>query len=186
MIYKSKEFILKDGTKVVFKTPEVEDAKKLLNHIIAVASSTNNLLSEPKDFQKYLDDISLEEKYINSAREGKNYTIAVYVQERIVGVCSLDFHTHQKDQHRARVGIAIQKDYQDKGIGSLLFDELIRLAKETEGIEQLELDVISTNDMAKHLYRKKGFVKVGDIPHQLKLKDDTYLNGESMVLFLNK
>lgn len=184
MIFQRKEVALKDGSKVIFKTPEVGDAKKLLDHIIAVASSTNNLLSEPKDFQKYLDDITLEEKYILNAREGKNYTIAVYDNDSIVGVCSLDFHTHQKDKHRARVGIAIRKEYQNKGVGSHLFDEMIKIAKETEGIEQLELDVIDSNAIAKSLYTKKGFVKVGDIPHQLKLKDGRYLNGESMVLFL--
>ena len=184
MIFQRKEVTLKDGSKVTFKTPEVGDATKLLDHIIAVAASTNNLLSEPRDFQKYLDDISLEEKYISNNREGPNYCIAVYDNDSIVGVCSLDFHSHQKDQHRSRVGIAIRKEYQNKGIGSLLFDELIRLAKETEGIEQIELDVIKTNEMAKHLYTKKGFRKVGDIPHQLKLKDGRYLDGESMVLFL--
>ena len=56
----------------------------------------------------------------------------------------------------------------------------------TEGIEQLELGVIANNEKAKRLYTKKGFVKTGDIPHELKLKDGTYLDGETMVLFLNK
>ena len=35
-------------------------------------------------------------------------------------------------------------------------------------------------------FYKKGFIKTGDIPHELKLKDGTYLDGETMVLFLNK
>ena len=62
---------------------------------------------------------------------------------------------------------------------------MIKLAKETEGIEQIELDVVAVNERAKHLYTKKGFKKVGDIPHQLKLSNGTYLDGESMILVLD-
>ena len=186
MIYKAKEFILKDGTKAIFKTPEVSDAKMLLNNIISVANVTDNLLSSAEDFSKLVQDISLEENFIRNNRESKNWYIAVYIDNYIVGSCSLDLHTHKKDKHRAVIGIAIQKPYWDKGIGSLLFDEMIKIARELDDIEQIELDVISTNERAKHLYTKKGFVKVGDIPHQLKLTDGTYLDGEMMVLDLRK
>lgn len=52
MIYKAKEFILKDGTKAIFKTPEVSDAKMLLINIISVANVTDNLLSSAEVFSK--------------------------------------------------------------------------------------------------------------------------------------
>lgn len=184
MIFPKKEVLLKDGSKVIFKSPEVSDAKMLLNNIVNVCSSTDNLLSTPEDFAKFINDISLEENFIKSHSEGKNTIICVYDNDVIVGNCEITFCSHQKDRHRASIGIAIEKEYQNKGIGSLLFDELIKIAKETEGIEQIELSVVATNDRAKHLYSKKGFVKVGDIPRQLKLKDGRYLDGESMVLFL--
>ena len=185
MIYEAKEFVLKDGTTVVLKTPEIGDASKLLHNIIAVASSTDYLLSVPEDFDAFVKDIKKEEEYISSFKTNNNYLIAVYLNDEIIGNSALNFLTHQKDKHRANVGIAIQKDYWDKGIGSILFDEMIKLAKETEGIEQIELDVIAVNERAKHLYTKKGFKKVGDIPHQLKLSNGTYLDGESMILVLH-
>ena len=86
----------------------------------------------------------------------------------------------------AAIGIAITKEYQSMGIGSLLFDEMIKIAKQTPGVEQIELDVIDNNEKGLRLYKSKGFVQTGTIPHQLKLKDGTYLNGLTMVLFLNK
>ncbi|MBP5342952.1 GNAT family N-acetyltransferase [bacterium] len=184
MIYKPKEFILKDGTKVILKSPEKGDARILLDNIIKVASSTDNLLSEPEDYNAYVTNIEKEETFIESYNTNKNYLICVYLNGKIIGNSSLNFHNHIKDRHRSSVGIAIQKEYWGLGIGSILFDEMIKIAKNTEGIEQIELDVISTNERAKNLYTKKGFVKVGDIPHQLKLKDGRYLNGESMILFL--
>lgn len=186
MIYPKKEFVLKDGTKVVLKTPEVSDAKQLLDSITAVCNATNYLLSASEDFIKYYENLKIEEDFIASYEKSENVLVAAYINDRIVGSVSLDFKTHQKDKHRCVIGIAIQKPYWSKGIGSLMFDEMIRLAKEKEGIEQIELDVINENERAKHLYTKKGFVKVGDIPHQLKLKDGRYLDGELMVLFLHK
>ena len=183
MIYEPREFQLKDGTKVVFKSPELGDAKLMIDNIVAVASITENLLSTPHDFDKYYADISLEEKWIVSNREGPNYLIAVYLNGVIIGSCSLDMHPQEKVKHRATIGIAIQKPYWGKGLGSLLFDEMIKIGKET-GLEQIELDVIASNKRAKHLYTKKGFVKTGNLPHELKLKDGSYLDGETMVLFL--
>ena len=186
MIYKEKLFKLKDGSFAIAKSPKTSDALKLLNNIIRVASVTHELLSEPEDFKPFLDDISKEEKFIDASNNGKNYLICVYVNDDIVGNCALRFNTHKKDMHRASVGIAIDKEYWGKGIGSFLFDEMIELAKETEGVEQLELSVAKTNERAKHLYMKKGFVKTGEIPHQLKVSDEEYIDGELMTLFLNK
>ena len=186
MIYQPQEFTLKDGTNVLLKTPDSGDAQKLLDSIIAVSRTTDYLLSAPQDYDKYLKDISKEEDFINSAREGKDYLICVYINNVIVGNSMLRLNSHEKDLHRANIGIAIQKEWQGRGIGSLLFDEMIRIAKAIPEIEQLELDVISANERAKNLYLKKGFVKTGDIPHELKLKNGSYLDGELMVLFLNK
>ena len=184
MLYSPKEFILRDGTKILLKSPEVSDARMLLDNIIKIASSTNYLLSEPEDFNKYLEDITKEEAFISSFNNNKHYLICVYIDGVIKGTISLIFNQHKKDKHRATIGIAIQKEYQDKGIGSILFDEVIDIAKNTEGVDQLELDVVSTNERAKHLYTKKGFVKTGTIPRQLKLEDGTYLDGDMMVLYL--
>ena len=184
MIIQPKEYVLKNGLKVVVKTPEIDDALNLVNHIIAVAGSTHFLLSEPKDFQKYLDDIDLEKELLRQYREGKNYMFAVYLDGKIIANSNLTFHNHIKDQHRSRVGIAIQKEYWNLGIGTILFKEMIETAKNTPGIEQIELGVINTNERAKHLYEKMGFQKVGTLPRQLKLVDGTYYDEDMMVLFL--
>ena len=96
------------------------------------------------------------------------------------------FYKHEKDKHRGTIGIAISEKYRGMGIGSLLFDEMIRLAKNTPGIDQIELDVIDKNEPAMRLYKSKGFIETGRIPHQIKLKDGTHLNGVTMVLFLDK
>ena len=184
MIYKKKDFILKNETELTLKSPELSDAKMLLDHIIKATGQTDFLVSTPNDYD---DDISKEEAFISSFNDSDNYLICAYVNGKIIGVCSLKFLKHKKDKHRAKVGIAIIKEYWGLGIGSIMFDEMIEISRNTPFIEQIELDggVISQNERAISLYKKKGFVKTGNIPHQLKLNDGTYLDGELMTLFLN-
>ena len=186
MIYPAHEFTLKNGLKVLIKSPEIGDALKLLDNIVNVSKTTHYLLSEPEDYDKYYKDIKLEEAFIASFENNRDYLLCVYLNDKIIGNSALRFFNHEKDKHRTNVGIAIQEEYQGLGIGSILFDIMIDLATHSDVVEQIELDVISTNEKAKRLYINKGFKKTGDIPHQLKLKDGTYLDGEAMVLFLNK
>jgi len=181
MIYPKTEFVLKNGLKVTLKTPEKADAEKLLSFIRTLAGQTDYLLSSPEDFQF---SVEREESFLESFQNSKNWLIAVYDGDKVIADCNLDFYTHVKDRHRGSVGIGVEQSYWGMGIGSLLFDELIRLAKETEGMEQLELGVISANQRAKHLYEKKGFVSTGKIPRALKCKDGTYYDEELMTKFL--
>lgn len=185
MIYKEKEFIAKNGKKLIIKTPEKEDALELVEAMIKITTESSNfLVGTPEVFYSFKENLDKEEEFIKVNREGSNYFVCVYDENKIVGDCELRINSQTKTRHRSQIGIAILKDYQNLGIGSFLFDEMINLAKSTDGIEQIELDVVSTNDLAKHLYVKKGFVKTGTIPRQLKQSDGTYSDGEMMTLFL--
>ena len=184
MIYEAHEFSLKDGTKVIIKSPAISDGPKLLANIIAISASTDFLLSVPEDYDIYLKDMKKEEDFIASFVDNDSCLLCAYVNDKVIANCKLSVRTHVKDHHRADIGIAIAPEYQNRGLGSLLFDILIQIAKNLKYVEQLELEVVKINERAKHLYLNKGFVKVGDIPHDIKLKDGAYLDSEKMVLFL--
>ena len=181
MIYEAKEFILKDNTVVTFRTPEVSEAQELLNFIKTAVGQTDYLLSSPEDIKLTVEQ---EEAFIESNKNSNSYFIAAYVDGKIIGDCCVNYGRHLKDKHRGNIGITVDEKYWNKGIGSIMFDEMIRLSRNVEGIEQLELGVNSENPRAKHLYEKKGFVKFASIPRALKLKDGTYCDEELMVLFL--
>lgn len=82
MIYQRKEFVLKNGTKLILKSPEQSDAKMLLNQIVKTTSQTDYLLSTPNDFD---EDISKEEEFISRFNESNDYLICAYVDGIIVG-----------------------------------------------------------------------------------------------------
>ena len=183
MVYEARQFTLKNGMNVLIKTPEVEDAKELLSFIQKACGETDFLLSTPEDMNF---SVEKEEDFITSYREGSNYLLAVYVDGKIVGDSYLNFSSAIKLRHRGEVGIAIRKEYWGLGIGSILFEIMIQLAKEKEGIEQLNLAYLSNNKRGENLYKKFGFETTGITPKAIKQIDGSYADKVLMTKFLEK
>lgn len=73
--------------------------------------------------------------------------------------------------------IVTKKRNRKKGIGKLLLDKLIEMAKELKS-ETISLEVNEKNNIAIHLYETKGFEKVG-----LRKK---YYNGIDNAIIMTK
>ena len=84
-------------------------------------------------------------------------------------------------RHRASLGIAVVQEYWNTGLGTVLINGAIDLARKA-GYEQLELGVFSDNSSAIHLYQKLGFREVGRMPNAFKLPDGSYSDEIMMVL----
>ena len=86
-----------------------------------------------------------------------------------------------KVRHRASLGIAVVQEYWNTGLGTVLINGAIDLARKA-GYEQLELGVFSDNSSAIHLYQTLGFREVGRMPNAFKLPDGSYSDEIMMVL----
>ena len=169
MIFEPKEINLKDGRTVIFKTPELSDASKLLDFIKTASGETHFLLRYPEEWDSMT--IEQEENWIQSSRNApNNLLISCYINGKIVGNCALTFLSGLKMGHRATVAIAVCQEYWGLGIGSGMFLEMIA-ASQKHGTERLELEFIEGNDRGRALYEKFGFRIVGERPNAYKLKD---------------
>ena len=79
------------------------------------------------------------------------------------------------------MAIALLREYWNQGIGTRMFQELIRIAETNENILQMELDFVEGNSRARALYEKMGFRITGVRPNAIRLKDGTLLNEYSMI-----
>ena len=95
--------------------------------------------------------------------------------QRIIGVFEFSFDISDDDMQRfqrhgisldvtrdCRIGLALADEYQDKGIGSMIFPMLVDIAKRF-GKERIILwgGVFSDNPRAIRFYEKHGFRRVG-------------------------
>jgi len=181
VIYAEKEFTLKDGTTVIFRTPEPCEGAELLEFKRRLVSETDFLLTSPEDLTGSAED---EAAMLERVRAGKDCFIGAYAGGRLIGDCCLSFNWHLKDRHRASIGIGIYEEYCGRGLGTLFFCELLDAAKASGSIEQVELGAIEGNDRAIGLYHKMGFEDVARLPRALKLKDGSCRDEILMVKYL--
>ena len=185
MIFDEKKITLKDGRIAVFRTPEVEDAEKMLNYIKTACGETDFLLRYPEEWDGA--SIEGEEKWIKGLRDSQNsLTIACYIDGEIVGNCEIRFRSGIKTSHRAGVAIAILREYWNLGIGSAMFEEILAAADARAETQIVELEFVEGNDRAKALYEKYGFKIVAERPNAFKLKDGRLLKEYFMQKELKK
>lgn len=174
------EFQLKDGRTALVRSPREEDIPGTLEYLYTTAGETEFLLRYPEECGKYTPQG--EKAFFDRVNESANEAMLVCrVEEKVVGTCQISWSEGIKTRHRANVAIAILKDYWGQGIGTRLFQEMIRLAEANENILQMELDFVEGNSRARALYEKMGFRITGVKPDAIRLKDGTMLNDYSMV-----
>lgn len=180
MIINDIYFDLKDGRKAMLRSPKEEDIDGTLEYLRISAGETDFILRYPQECAKYTPES--EKKLFEKKNASPNEAmIMCIVDGRVVGNCEISFRTNLKTKHRASVAIALISEFWNQGIGTKMFEELIRLAEEREEVLQLELDFVEGNSRARALYEKMGFRITGVKPDALRLKDGTLLNEYMMV-----
>jgi len=183
MNYKERSIELKNGKLGIFRAPVVADAPELLRYLVDTATQTPYLLRMPQECNMSLE---AEEAYLRNAAEEENeLMILCFVDGRLAGNCALQRKTKLKNRHRASIGIALRKEFWNLGIGTVMFRELIRIARE-QGIEQLELEVFEGNTRAMALYEKMGFRIVAATPNAIHLPDGRVLKEFLMIREVEK
>ena len=185
MIIEQYEFLLKDGRRATMRSPRVDDAQNLINYLVKATGETDFLLARPEECASYTEEY--ERSFIENANNSNSsYMLVCLVDNQIVGTARIDFYTHIKTKHRARVAVAILRDYWGLGIGSCFFNKMIEIAKANPDIRQMELEFIEGNERAKALYEKFGFKIFGFRPNSIRSKDGTFVKEYFMIKELDR
>lgn len=185
MIINDIHFTLKDGRQALLRSPLAEDVPGTLEYLVKSSGETEFIIRYPEECGKYTPEG--EKRFFEQKNASPNEAMLVcLVDGRVAGNCEITFFPQLKYRHRASVAIALLKDYWNQGIGTRMFEELIRLAKENEHVTQVELEFAEGNDRARHLYEKMGFRITGLRPNAIRLKNGTLLNEYMMVKTLDQ
>ena len=109
----------------------------------------------------YLQDVAWAKRAVKKLLATENYVILVAeLDDQIVGF--IDYYIlpsiWEKWNEATINNLFIHKDYQDKGIGSRLLEEVIKRTDEI-GIVELHVGTEKDNEGAIRLYKKHGFLK---------------------------
>lgn len=112
-----------------------------------------------------------------------NFVIGVFEHGHLIGTAGFFRRPNNKERHKGHIwGVYVRPESRGKGVGSALMKEIIRRAREINGVEQITL-VASANLPAQHLYESVGFQSYGIEPHSLKI-GDKYVDDVLMILRL--
>ena len=178
-----KHLKLKNDKNLILTSPKIENAQEIADYLNTIAGQTRFMSIDIDDAEATREG---EEKWITEiAKDEKSLNVIAQVDGKIVGLGNVNPKriSRIRYRHACLIGISILKEYWGLGIASAIMSELIDFAKKT-GFEQIELDVVSTNESAIHLYKKYGFVEVGHLIHAMKYTDGTYADFIKMQKFL--
>lgn len=88
----------------------------------------------------------------------------------ISGMVAVGRSSFEKMRHRGHVwGVYVDPSTRGQGIATKLFEGIIARASSSPGLVQLDIEVVTENTGAFDLYKKIGFVVVGEQPRAIKV-----------------
>ena len=179
MRFTAKEFTDKLGRTIVLRNAEVSDAAELLDYLKITTSETPYLIREPDEVTLTIEQ---QKRFLeNKLSEERELMLIATIDGNHIGNCSLmGIAPYRRYFHRCEVAIALYQKYCGCGIGKVMMQTVLDVAKDL-GYEQAELEVISDNKTAIALYEKLGFVKYGTFPNNMKYSDGTYASADWMM-----
>jgi len=178
------DLVADDGTHIVLREPTADDAPGLMEFI-------NSVIGERLSGIVLVKKLTLKAEkawlagVLKEIRRKEAVMLLVESDGRILGNCHAGRRA-MKHTHRATIGIALVKEARGKGIGEAAMRATIDLVrKRMKGVKFIDLSTFGYNKRAQGLYRRLGFVKVGEIPDAVR-EGDRYFSEHLMALDLKK
>ena len=166
---------------IIIKEARPEDAAKLIEYTKLVGAQTDNLSFGKEGIG---DTLEVEKEFIKRINsDPKSVMYFAWKNDDIVGCANIS-GMKRRMSHRANFAISVAKSEWGSGIGSALLEKCISFAKDN-GIEIINLDTRSDNIRAISLYKKFGFIKIGQMPAFSKINGE-YIDADLMYLDLRE
>uniref|UniRef100_A0A7V4G7D0 N-acetyltransferase n=1 Tax=Desulfobacca acetoxidans TaxID=60893 RepID=A0A7V4G7D0_9BACT len=143
--------VLKDGRRVILRPLAKEDRDKLLDFFRRVDDRDLMFLRSDVRDPKVIDD------WVNNIDLTKVFPLIAETEDgRIVGDATLHMRKVGWKRHLGNVRVVVAKDFQGKGLGTLMVNEIVDLAAEF-GLEKLVAEIHLQATAAITTFKKAGF-----------------------------
>ncbi len=103
-------------------------------------------------------DLTIDQlrKMVVTRSYNPRYSKGYFEEEKLVGFILVGYREQQGQKYFYDAATGIRQEYQKRGIGSALLEEIINEMR-VEGIDKFRLEVLENNITAQELYTKQGF-----------------------------
>ncbi|MBF5051015.1 Uncharacterized protein CLAVI_000642 [Candidatus Clavichlamydia salmonicola] len=102
-----------------------------------------------------------------------NASITATIDGKPCGVCTLLLRPHQSMSHHANLFIITQAEYRNKGLGALLLNHMIKVAKDNFKMKAVYVRVLE-NSPAVRLYERCSFIEISRERKSFKYGDEYF------------
>jgi RimJ/RimL family protein N-acetyltransferase len=145
-----KEGVLKDGSRVWLRPLVKEDREKLLQFFQGLDARELSFLRND------VRDPAVIDRWVNHIDYNRVFPLVAEAEGRIVGDITLHMRKVGWKRHLGNVRVVVAKDYQGRGLGTLLINEIVELAGEF-GLEKLVAEIHLQATSAFAAFKKAGF-----------------------------
>ena len=150
-----KEVLLKDGSEIILKTPDLHDRDALVQFYCSLPPKDRWFLKEDPTDEKVID------KWLSNHFEKRAFCVLAFQEKNIIAHAALLLRPLAGRRHVGRLRIVVAEAFRNKRLGSWMIFDLIRRAMEM-GLEKLRADfVVGVEDAAIEAVHKLDFFKEG-------------------------
>ena len=168
---------IKSGEKVAVRAPKITETQAVLDLKRSYLKNTSTL---PLTLEEYPDDLEKESSLIKEYEKSENSIFLIAEVDGVfVGNIDLTGSKRSKMNHTGMIGMGINEQWRNQGLGSILIQSVINWAKTNSAIQIIWLDVYATNEIGYSLYKKMGF-QVSGIIQGFFREGDAYIDKIQM------
>jgi ribosomal protein S18 acetylase RimI-like enzyme len=114
----------------------------------------------------------------------RSFYLGVFDANHLIASATFMRETGLKQKHKGHIyGFFVSAAQRNKGVGRALLSALVCRAKQDPSLEQILLEVATSQDAARQLYRSFGFKSYGLEPNALKVGSQ-YVDEDHLILRL--
>ena len=114
-------------------------------------------------------------KYHLADHGNGDFVVGAHIDGKLVGVAGFYREPHDKHRHKGNIwGVYVQPDHRTKGTARALLNNIIEIASNLSGLEQIHLRVATSSVPAVTLYKSLGFAIFGTEPRAVNVEEVFY------------
>lgn len=162
---------------VHLRTARSADAEAIADAERRTAQTPGLLVGWPGEIpvQAYrgkIDKLAQDGRYIVAERD-----------DEVIAHAFLDPMPMRANAHVFQLTIVVHPGHLDRGVGSAMLDDLLAWAQRDPRVHKVELNVRASNERARRLYRRMGFVEEARFRRRVRRSDGVFEDDIGMAWF---